>query len=127
MPSTEPTALIIDDDPSHLKIYSWVVNRAGFQTATLLVRSSSFELPDFHDLAVVVMDYQYNSAITALQIFHAIRAKSPNLPIFLLSEYSDLPEELIKCATAFIKKSEPQTLVERLIELRETGKVESRF
>jgi hypothetical protein len=72
-------------------------------------------------------DYHYNSAITAAEIFDVVRRNSPTVPIVLLSELFDLPPEMIERATAFVRKGDAQRLVDRLTELRETGRVEQRF
>jgi DNA-binding NtrC family response regulator len=29
------TVLLVDDDPSHLKLYSWIVARGGYRAITL--------------------------------------------------------------------------------------------
>jgi hypothetical protein len=39
------TVLIVDGDPSHLEIYSWMVERGGFRPLTALVRGGAVELP----------------------------------------------------------------------------------
>ena len=101
MPNEQQTALILDDDPSHLKIYSWIVERAGFKCQTVLVRSSSVDLPSAQPLAVVMMDYRYSSSLTAADIMQSVKEKYPGVPVIVLSEVFDLPTDMASHATAF--------------------------
>jgi DNA-binding NtrC family response regulator len=118
-----PTALILDDDPSHLKIYSWIVERAGYKCLTVLVRSSSVELPQSQDLDVIIMDYRYSSSLTAADILQTVKAAFPGAPVIVLSELFDLPADMSDHATAFVRKGDPQQLVNKLNELKETGQI----
>jgi hypothetical protein len=45
MTEKRSTVLVLDDDPSHLKIYSWIVEQAGCRPLTVQVNSSSLTLP----------------------------------------------------------------------------------
>jgi DNA-binding NtrC family response regulator len=123
MPNVQQTALILDDDPSHLKIYSWIVERAGFKCQTVLVRSSSVDLPSAQPLNVVIMDYRYSSSLTAADIMQSVKQKYPGVPVIVLSEVFDLPTDMASHATAFVRKGDPQQLVNKLNELRETGAI----
>jgi DNA-binding NtrC family response regulator len=118
------TALILDDDPSHLKIYSWIVARAGFECETVLVRSSSVDLPSSHPMDVIIMDYRYSSSLTAADILQSVKAAFPGAPVIVLSELFDLPADMSSHATAFVRKGDPQQLVNKLNELRETGQIQ---
>jgi DNA-binding NtrC family response regulator len=118
-----PTALILDDDPSHLKIYSWIVERAGYKCLTVLVRSSSVDLPQSQDLDVIIMDYRYSSSLTAADILQTVKAAFPGAPVIVLSELFDLPADMSDHATAFVRKGDPQQLVNKLNELKETGQI----
>jgi Response regulator containing CheY-like receiver, AAA-type ATPase, and DNA-binding domains len=118
-----PTALILDDDPSHLKIYSWIVERAGYKCLTVLVRNSSVELPPSQDLDVIIMDYRYSSSLTAADILQTVRVAFPGAAVIVLSELFDLPADMSDHATAFVRKGDPQQLVNKLNELKETGQI----
>jgi DNA-binding NtrC family response regulator len=124
MTPKQPTALILDDDPSHLKIYSWIVQRAGFQCQTVLVRSSSMDLPAGQAMDVVIMDYRYSSSLTAADILRTVKSAFPGAPVIVLSELFDLPADMTDHATAFVRKGDPQQLVNKLNELRETGQIQ---
>lgn len=41
----KPTVLILDDDPVHLKIYGWIVDRGDFRAVTALAKDGAADLP----------------------------------------------------------------------------------
>jgi len=122
---TLPTALILDDDPSHLKIYSWIVERAGFKAVPVQVRSSSLEIPVGAGIDVVIMDYRYSSSLTAGDILDRVKLAYPNAPVIVLSELFDMPLDMESKATAFVRKGDPQRLVDKLGEMRASGQIAS--
>ena len=117
---TRPTILILDDDPSHLKIYSWIVEQADCRAITVQVRSSSLDLPHGEAVDLVLMDYRYSSSLTAADIVNAVKSAFPGVPIAVLSELYGMPNDMKSHAVAFIRKGEPQELVNRLREFRES-------
>lgn len=60
-------ALIIDDDPSHLQIYGWILNTAGFDALPALVHGEKIEIPRNRPLNLVILDYQLRAKVTALE------------------------------------------------------------
>lgn len=125
MHSNSPTILVLDDDPSHLKIYSWIVEQAGCRAVTVQVKSSSLDLPRSETVDLVLMDYRYSSSLTAIDIVHEVKAVYPGVPIAVLSEMYGMPTDMEAHAIAFIRKGEPQELVNRLKAFRETGSLSS--
>lgn len=118
-----PTVLVLDDDPSHLKIYSWIVEQAGCKALAVQVKSSSLDLPREEEADLVLMDYRYSSSLTAIDIVESVKAAFPGVPIVVLSELYGMPIDMKPHAIAFIRKGEPQELVNRLRAFRETGEL----
>lgn len=113
MPSID-RVLILDDDPSHLEIYSMIVERAGFQPAPVLVRFSGPDsLPD-GDLKLVLLDYRLNSVRTAPDLAQEIRAKYGTVPIILLSDLWNPPPDIAPYISQFVRKGDPAKLVTAL-------------
>jgi CheY-like chemotaxis protein len=110
------TVLLVDDDPSHLKLYSWIVSRGGFRAVTALVGSSSVDFPKGH-VDVAVMDYRLSSQLSARDVARHIRAQYPDIPILLLSELLWMPDDVAGLVDAFISKGEPESLLEKLEQL----------
>ena len=77
-----PTILLIDDDPSQLKLYTWILERGSFAVVQALVGSTSVDLPDPANVSVdvVPLDYRLSSQLTPADIADLVRAKFPNAP-----------------------------------------------
>lgn len=112
--SANPGVLIVDDDPAHLEIYGLIVQRAGFEPVTLLVRFSGVDpFPDAR-IGLVLLDYRLNSIKTAPEIAQEIRAKFPDAPIILLTDLWSLPADITPYVAQFVRKGDPAKLVEAL-------------
>ncbi len=110
------TVLIIDDDPTHLKIYGWIVNSAGYEALPALVKLDRIEFPE-KPVDMVVMDYRLTGQITAVQAAELTQTLYPGVPIIVLSDVYDLPADIAPFAQAFVRKGEPAKLVEVLARL----------
>ena len=60
MHSADTTILIIDDDPPHLKIYSWILQSKSYKCKSALVNSTSLELRADAAIDLVLLDYRLN-------------------------------------------------------------------
>ena len=119
---TRPTVLLIDDDPSHLKLYGWILERASFAVRKALVRRVSVDLPDpeSNRIDVVLMDYRLKSELTAGDVASQVRVAFPDPPIVVLSELPFMPEDARLFAHSFVTKGEPEKLLETLAEILAT-------
>jgi DNA-binding response OmpR family regulator len=110
--------LIIDDEPAHLKLYSWILEREGFQTTTALVDQRGVHLPP-RDLEfdVTLLDYRLRTGIKAVDVARKVRDLWPGTRILVLSDMMWLPEDIAPIADGFIRKGEPQLLVDKLTEM----------
>lgn len=107
----KPAVLIIDDDPSHLRIYGWIIQSAGFDSCPALVSLDGVELPDTQiDLAL--LDYHLNARVTASEIAQQLRRKYQNAPILVLSDALMMPDDIAPFVDGFIRKGDPARLVE---------------
>ena len=111
---TTPTVLIIDDNPSHLKLYCWIVERSGWQAATALVGSTKVNLPDSVPVDAILLDYRLASALTAVDVAKLLKQAYPAAPVVVLSDMPWMPTEMAPHAAAFVHKGEPQQLVDTL-------------
>ena len=109
--------LIVDDDPSHLKLYSWIVERAGYEAHTALVGTSKLDLPEERGIDVVIQDYRLASRLTAIDVAKLLKRAFPAAPILVLSEMPWMPDDMAPHAAAFVHKGEPQQLLDTLAVL----------
>lgn len=107
----KPSVLIIDDDPSHLRIYGWIIQSAGFESRSALVTLDALELPETH-VDLVLLDYHLHGTATAPEIAQKLRAHYQNAPIFVLSDAIMMPDDIAPFVDGFIRKGDPARLVE---------------
>lgn len=107
----KPAVLIIDDDPSHLRIYGWIIQSAGFESVPALVTFDALELPD-SGIDLVLLDYHLNGTATAVEIAQQLRTKYDNAPILVLSDALMMPDDIAPFVDGFIRKGDPARLVE---------------
>lgn len=112
MPST-PTILLIDDDPSHLTLYSLIVERAGYRATGLLVDRRAVELPD-SAIDLVVMDYRLGTTIKSPELAGKLRQRFPTAPLIVLSDVQWMPDDMTPFATGFVRKGEPEQLLDAI-------------
>jgi DNA-binding NtrC family response regulator len=104
------SVLIIDDDPTHLRIYGWIVDAAGYEALPALVTADQIDYPA-GKVDVVVMDYRLSGQLTAVEAAGETRKRYPDAPIIVLSDVYDLPADIEPYARAFVRKGEPAKLV----------------
>ncbi len=108
---TKPAVLIIDDDPSHLRIYGWIVQSAGFEPCAALVSMDALELPEMQ-IDLVLLDYHLNGPTTATEIAQQLRDRYKSAPILVLSDALLMPDDIAPFVDGFIRKGDPARLVE---------------
>ena len=109
-----PTVLIVDDDPSHLQLYRWVLERGGFRALTALVKNGRVDFPDDPRIDVAVLDYRLGPELTAVEVAQRLRVDSPSMPIVVLSDMPWMPDDVAPYASGFVRKGEPQQLIDTL-------------
>jgi len=105
------TILIIDDDPQHLQVESWILNQAGFRIITSVVGRDSISLPEHVAPGLIFLDYRLNTSLTSPQIVRLLRGTFTGVPIILVSNVSAMPEEMTALVDGFISKTDPEELV----------------
>lgn len=116
----KPAVLIIDDDPSHLRIYGWIVQHAGFESLTTLATAADLVLPSTH-VDLVLLDYHLAGGIKATSVATLVRERYPSAPILVLSDAIVMPDDIGPHVDGFIRKGDPARLVETVTrQLRQT-------
>jgi CheY-like chemotaxis protein len=107
------TVLVVDDDPAHLRIYGWIVEAAGYRALPTEVRYAGVELPT-EAVDMVLLDYNLGGQSSACEIAGVIRSRFPDIPIIVLSDLWDLPDDIAPVVQGFVRKGEPAKLVDKL-------------
>jgi CheY-like chemotaxis protein len=112
-----PSILIVDDDPTHLKVYGWMVEAAGYRALPVEVRFAGVDLPE-GPADLVLLDYHLGSRkIKAVEVAQQIRSRLPSVPIVVLSDAMCLPQDIAPLVQGFVRKGDPAKLVGRLQQL----------
>ncbi|SHI15193.1 sigma-54-dependent transcriptional regulator [Ferrimonas marina] len=101
-----PTILIVDDNPAISEALSLLLELDGHHCHCCLTPEDALATLEQHEIALVVQDMNFTADTTSGEegraLFHALRAKQPDLPIILLTAWTDLAMavELVKSGAA---------------------------
>jgi len=109
--------LIVDDDPTHLEIYGLLLQHAGYEPVSALVKFAGAELPRDKTIGLVLLDYRLQSERTSAELAQEIRQLLPDTPIVVLSDLWSLPADIAPYATDFVRKGQPARLLQVVGEL----------
>ncbi|MBV9435429.1 MAG: response regulator, partial [Acidobacteria bacterium] len=99
-------------DPLHLKIYTWILEREGYDCRTALVGETSVDLPQDASIQLVLLDYRLSSRLRATEVAQRAKEAYPDVPIVVLSEMPWMPDDMNQHAIAFINKGNAKRLIE---------------
>jgi CheY-like chemotaxis protein len=105
------TILLVDDDQKHLVLHSMMLKNAGFRPITTVVGAQSLGIHQDENPALIFLDYQLNSAVTARQVAALLRQRFPEAPLIVLSAREALPADMKELATGFLHKGDPADVV----------------
>lgn len=110
--SKPATILIVDDDALHLQLYAWILQRKGHKSILAQVKSESVDLPPNGDVDLVLLDYRFNSSLSAVDVYDQIKGRFPSAPVVVLSDRQWMPDEMKGKAEAFVSKGDPNVLLD---------------
>jgi DNA-binding response OmpR family regulator len=121
MTATQPnngfTILCVDDEENQLLLRKLLLQRAGYNV--VLAGSCRAGLAAFqsHPIDLAVVDY-WMSGGNGLQLASELKRCRQNLPVMILSAYSELPGEAIGIADAWVTKGLPvESLLSQIANL----------
>jgi len=115
--TSRPTVLLIDDDLSHLKLYSWILDRGGYRALPLLAANATVDLPRSEPIAVSVLDYQLGVRAASVRIARQLVEVYPSKPVLVLSDMHWLPDDIAPYASGYVRKGEPEELLQTISKL----------
>jgi DNA-binding response OmpR family regulator len=104
---SKPSVLVVDDDPTHLRIYGWIMNAAGFEATPAQVLYDRVCLPEVGHFDVAVLDYRLTGTLTAVEAARQIQQQYPGTPIVILSDMFELPDDIApyaQCSSARVSR-----------------------
>lgn len=110
-----PTVLCVDDRPETLELRKVTLESHGYRVKIASSGYRAMKMLDEASVAAVLLEYK-QEGMDAEAIACHVKQRFPNLPIILLSAYSELPERILWLVDEYVMKSEfPGELV-RIIE-----------
>jgi DNA-binding NtrC family response regulator len=110
-----PTVLCIDDRPQVLELRKAALESHGYQVKIASSSYTAMKMLDEASLAAVLLEYKEEGMDAEAVAWH-IKQRLPNLPIILLSAYSEIPERVLWLVDEYVMKSE---MPERLVSIIE--------
>jgi DNA-binding NtrC family response regulator len=121
------TVLCIDDRPQMLKLRKATLESHHYCVKIASSGYTAMKILEETSVAAVLLEYKLEGMDAEAVAYH-IKQRLPNLPIILLSAYSNMPERILWLVDEYVLKSElpeglvqiiERTLASRLIEGRE--------
>ena len=110
-----PTVLCVDDRPQVSELRKATLESHGYSAKIASSGYTAVKMLEKTSVAAVLLEYKLDGMDAEAVACH-IKQRFPNLPIILLSAYSELPERILWLVDEYVMKSElPEGLV-RIIE-----------
>jgi DNA-binding response OmpR family regulator len=111
------TILCVDDEENQLVLRKLLLENAGYRVLTADSFRSALAIVALHAIDLAIVDYWMTGG-NGVQLAGELKRRKENLPIVILSAYSELPGETIGIADAWITKGgASQTLLAKIEEL----------
>jgi two-component system response regulator GlrR len=110
-----PLVLCIDDLPPVLELRKATLESHGYCVKIASSGHTAMKLLEDAPVAAVLLEYK-QEGIDAEAVAWHIKQRFPNLPIILLSAYSEMPDWILWLVDEYVMKSE---LPERLVPIIE--------
>ena len=110
-----PIVLCIDDRPQVLDLRKATLESRGYRVKIASSGYSAMKILEERSAVAVLLEYK-QEGMDAEALACLIKQRFPNLPIILLSAYSEVPERILWLVDEYVMKSE---LPERLVPIIE--------
>jgi CheY-like chemotaxis protein len=118
------TVLCIDDNPQVLELRKATLESYGYVVKIAFGSHTAIEILKETSVTAVLLEYKLEGIDAEAVAWH-IKKRFPNVPIILLSAYSEIPERILWLVDGYVMKSEwPEgvaRIVKRTTSLAEAG------
>jgi CheY-like chemotaxis protein len=109
------TVLCLDDRPQVLELRKATLESHGYRVKIASSGYTAVKMLEEESVVAVLVEYK-QEGMDAEALAFLIKQRFPNLPIILLSAYSEMPERILWLVDEYVMKSE---LPERLVPIIE--------
>ena len=113
-----PTVLCIDDRPQMLDLRKATLESHGYRVEIASSGYAAMQILGERSAVAVLLEYK-QEGMDAEALACLIKLRFPNLPIILLSAYSEIPERILWLVDEYVMRSE---LPERLVPILERAR-----
>jgi len=99
------TVLCIDDNPQMLELRKATLESCGYHVEIASSGDAAIKMLKKASVAAVLLEYKLEGMDAEAVACH-IKQRFPNLPIILLSAYSEIPERILWLVDEYVMKSE---------------------
>ena len=106
-----PSVLYIDDRPQMLELRKATLEPEGYCVKIASTGYAAIKMLEEASVVAVLLEYKQEGMDAEAVAYH-IKQRFPNLPIILLSAYSEIPERILWLVDEYVMKSEmPERLM----------------
>jgi len=109
------TLLCIDDNPQLLALRKATLESYGYRVEVASSSYAAMELLKKAAVAAVLLEYKLEGLDSEAVAFH-IKQQFPQLPVILLSGFSEIPERILWLADEYVMKSELPEGLARILQ-----------
>jgi len=109
------TVLYIDDNPQLLELRKATLESYGYRVKIASSGYAAMKMLEKASVAAVLLEYKLEGT-DAEAIACRIKQRFPNLPIILLSGYSEIPDRVLWLVDDYVMKSEVPEGLSRVIQ-----------
>ena len=110
-----PIILCIDDQQTVLELRKATLESHGYCVQVASSSYAAMKILEGVSMTAVLLEYKLEGIDAEAVAWH-IKQRFPNLPIILLSAYSEVPERLLWLVDEYVMKSEPLAGLVQAIE-----------
>jgi CheY-like chemotaxis protein len=119
------TVLCVDDSPQLLELRKTTLESHGYCVEIASTGYAAMEMLKKAAVAAVLLEYK-QEGMDAEAVACRIKQQFPNLPIILLSAYSEIPERILWLVDEYVMKSElPEGVVRVIQRMMHSAKMEN--
>jgi CheY-like chemotaxis protein len=110
-----PIVLCIDERPQLLELRKATLEPFGYSVRTASTGTAALDTLQETPVGVVLLEYKLEGIDAEAVALH-IKQRFPEVPIVLLSAFSEMPERILWLVDEYVMKSDPPEALVRLIE-----------
>jgi CheY-like chemotaxis protein len=110
------TILCVDDEETQLTVRKFVLERAGYVVLTANSGQEALNLLDSHRIDLVLSDHLM-PGLTGTELASQIKARSPKLPVILISAVNEVPVDAANADLFMSKLEGPVAMCQNISEV----------